>query len=67
MRHFDEFQPFFVKRSIQLPHMDCNSFVLSIGTQNVKNDLENLEVLFDLGNLKKIDEIFSNKNKKGGG
>ena len=53
MRHYDDFQPYFGDKNIHLPHMDCNSFVLNIGTQNINNDLENLEVLFDLSNLKK--------------
>ena len=44
--------------------MDCDSFVLSIETQNTIKDLKNLENLFDFSNMKKTHEIFSNKNKK---
>ena len=44
--------------------MDCDSFVLSIETENIINDLKNLEDLFDFGNLDKNHELFSNKNKK---
>ena len=33
--------------------MDCDSFVLSIRTDNVINDLKNLEDLFDFRNLNK--------------
>ena len=44
--------------------MDCDSFVLSIETENIINDLKNLEDLFDFSNLNKNDELFSNRNKK---
>ena len=44
--------------------MDSDSFVLSIETQNINNDLKNLEDLFDFGNLNENHELFSNKNKK---
>ena len=44
--------------------MDCDSFVLSIETQNIIIDLKNLENLFDFSNLNKTHEIFCNKNKK---
>ena len=44
--------------------MDCDSFVVSIKTQNIINDLKNLEDLFDFSNLNKNHELFSNKNKK---
>ena len=44
--------------------MDCDSFVLSIETQNIIKDLKNLDDLFDLSNLNENHELFSNKNKK---
>ena len=44
--------------------MDCDSFVLSIETQNIINNLKNLEFLFDFSNLNKNHELFSNKNEK---
>ena len=44
--------------------MDCDSFVLSIETQHIINDLKNLEDLFDFSNLNENHELFSNKNKK---
>ena len=44
--------------------MDCDSFVLSIKTENIIDDLKNLEVLFDFSNLDKSHEFFRNKNKK---
>ena len=62
--YYDKLQPYFGQENIQLHYMDCDSFVLSIETQNIINDLKNLEELFDFSNLDKNQELFSNKNKK---
>ena len=62
--YYDKLQPYFGQENIQLHYMDCDSFVLSIETQNIINDLKNLENLFDFSNLNKNHELFSNKNKK---
>ena len=60
--YYDKLQPFFGQENIQLHYMDCDSFVLSIKTQNIFDDLKNLEDLFDFSNLDKNHELFSNKN-----
>ena len=44
--------------------MDCDSFVLSIETENIISNLKNLGDLFDFSNLDKNHELFGNKNKK---
>ena len=62
--YYDKLQPYFGEKNIQLHYMDCDSFVLSIETENKINDLKNLEDLFDFSNLDKNHELFSNKNKK---
>ena len=62
--YYDKLQPYFRQENIQLHYMDCDSFVLSIETENINNDLRNLEYLFDFSNLDKNHELFSNKNKK---
>ena len=62
--YYDKLQPYFGQESFQLHYMDCDSFVLSIETENIINDLKNLEDLFDFSNLDKNHELFSNKNKK---
>ena len=49
---------------LQLHYMDCDSSVLSIETQNIVNDLKNLEYLFVFSNLVENHEMLSNKNKK---
>ena len=62
--YYNKLQPYFGEENIQLPYMDCDSFVMSIETQNIINDLKNLEDLFDFSNLDKNHELFSDKNKK---
>ena len=63
---YDRLQPYFGQENIQLHYMDFDSFVLSIETQNIFNDLKKLEDLFDFSNLNENHELFSNKNKKVG-
>ena len=62
--YYDKLQPYFGQEIIQLHYMDCDSFVLSIDTENIINDLKNLEDIFDFSNLNKNHKLFSNKNKK---
>ena len=62
--YYDILQPYFGQENIKLHYMDCDSFVLSIETENIINDLKNLQDLFDFSNLDKNHELFSNKNKK---
>ena len=62
--YYDKLQPYFGQENIKLHYMDCDSFVLSIETQNMINNLKNLEDLFDFSNLNKNHELFTNKNKK---
>ena len=62
--YYDKLQPYFVQENIHLHYMDTDSFVLSVDTKDIINDLKNLEDIFDLSNLDKNHELFSNKNKK---
>ena len=62
--YYDELQPYFGQENLKLHYMDCDSFVLSIETQNIFNHLKNLEDLFHFSNLNENHELFSNKNKK---
>ena len=64
MKHYYTLQLCFGQANLQLPYRDCDSFVLSIETQNVTNYLKNLEDLIDFSNLNGNHELFSNKNKK---
>ena len=41
--------------------MDCDSFALIIRTQNIFNDFKNLENLFDVSNMDKNHELFTNE------
>ena len=62
--YYDKLQPYYGQDILKLHYMDCDSFVLSIETQNIINDLKNLEDLFDFSNLNENHELFSTKNKK---
>ena len=62
--YYDKLQPYFGEENIQLHYMDTDSFVLSVNTQNIIQDLHNLKDLFDFSNLDKNHELFSNENKK---
>ena len=62
--YYDKLKPYFGQENIQLHYMDCDSFVLSIETENIINDLKNLEDLFDFSNVNTNHEFFCNKNKK---
>ena len=62
--YYDKLQPNFGEKNLQLHYMDTDSFVLSVNTKDIVNDLKNLEDLFDFSNLDEKHEIFSNKNKK---
>ena len=44
--------------------MDTDSFVLSINTKNIIQDLHNLKALLDFSNLNEDHDLFNNENKK---
>ena len=44
--------------------MDTDSFVLSVNTNDIIKDLENLEDIFDFSNLDENHELFSSKKKE---
>ena len=44
--------------------MDCDSFVLSIGTQKIIDDVKVLERLFHFSNLDENHELLNIKKKK---
>ena len=46
--------------------MDTDSFVLSVNTEDIIKDLENLRDIYDFTNLNENQELFGNKNKKNG-
>ena len=61
--YYDTLQPYFGQESIQLRYMDCDSFILSIKSENVIKDLKNLEDVFDFSNIDENHELYSEKNK----
>ena len=52
--YYDKFQTYFGEENIQLHYTDCDSMVLSIKTQDIVNDLQNLKELFDFSNLSRV-------------
>ena len=51
-------------KNIHLRYMDTDSFVLSVNTKDIIEDLKNLEDVFDFSNIDENHELFSDKNKK---
>ena len=62
--YYDTLQPYFRQENIQLHYMDCDSFILSIKSENIIKDLKNLEDIFDFSNIDENHELYSEKNKK---
>ena len=62
--YYDTLQPYFGQENIQLHYMDCDSFILSIKSENIIKDLKNLEDIFDFSNIDENHELYSEKNKK---
>ena len=61
---YDKLQPYFGLENLQLHYMDCDSFVLSLKTENVIKDQKIPDDIFDFSNLHETHDIFSNKNKQ---
>ena len=62
--YYDTLQPYFGEENLQLHYMDCDSFVLSIKTENINKDLKNLEDIIDFSNIDQNHELYNQKNKK---
>ena len=62
--YYDNLQPYFGQKNIQLHYMDTDSFLLSVISKDIIKDLKNLEDVFDFSNMNENHELFSNKNKK---
>ena len=62
--YYDTLQPYFGQENLQLPYIDTDGLILSMKTENIIEDLKNLEDIFDFGNLDENHELFSNKKKK---
>ena len=62
--YYDNIQPYFGEKNLELHYMDTDSFVLSVNTKDIIKDLKNLEDLFDFSNLNENHEFFSNKNER---
>ena len=64
MPYYDKPKPYFGQEKLQLHYMDTDSFVLSVSTKDIINNLKNLEDLFDFSNLDENHDLFTKKIKK---
>ena len=55
--YYDILQPYFGQENLQLHYMDTDSFVLSINTKNIIQDLHKLKEYFDFSSLNENHEI----------
>ena len=62
--YYDTLQPYFGRETLQLHYMDCDSFILSIKSENIIKDPKSLENIFDFRNIGENHELSSEKNKK---
>ena len=62
--YYDDLQPFFGKKKLQLHYLDTDSFLLFVNTKDIIKDLKSLEDLFDFSTLNENHELFNNENKK---
>ena len=62
--YYETLQPYFGQKILQLHYMGCDSFILSIKSENIIKDLKNLEDIFDFSNIDENHELYSKKNKK---
>ena len=62
--YYDKLQPYFGQENIQLHYIDTDCFVSSIDSDNVINDLKNLEAIFDFSKIDKNHELCSKKKTK---
>ena len=49
--YYDTLQPYFGQENLQLLYMDCDSFILSMKSENIIKDFKNLEDKFDFSNI----------------
>ena len=62
--YYDKLQPYFGQEKIHSHYMDTDSLILSVITKDIIKELKNLEDIFELSNIDKNHELFSDKNKK---
>ena len=61
---YSKLQPKFGAKNLHLHYMDTNSFILSVKTKDLIQNLKHLENIFDFSNLNKNHELFINRNEK---
>ena len=59
-----KYKHIFGEENIQLKHLDTDSFLLSVNTNDIFEDLYNLRASVDFSNLNKDHELFSKEKQK---
>ena len=62
--YYDTLQPYFGHEILLKHSIDTDGLILSVTRENIINDIENLEDVFDFSNLDENHELFSEKNNK---
>ena len=62
--YYYQLQPYSGQENTQWHYMETDSFVLSVKTKNIIDDLKKLGDIFDFSNLDENHELVSNKNEK---
>ena len=62
--YYDTLQPYFGQDKLQLHYIDTDGMILSMKTENIIEDLKNLEDISDCSNLDECRELFSGRNEK---
>ena len=58
--YYDTLQPYFGQENLQFHYIDTDGMILSLKTENIIQDLKNLEDIFNFSNLDENHELFSN-------
>ena len=62
--YYDNLQPYFGQKNVQLHSIDTDAFVLGVNTEDSIKDIKILEDIFDFSHLDENHETFSNKKNK---
>ena len=65
--NYDKLQKYFGQDGIQIHYQDTDTFVMSVRTMDIVNDLDKLQnqyKMFDFSDLSKEHKLFSNEFKK---
>ena len=62
--YYDNLQLYFGQNNFLINYIDTDGMIISMITQRIIKDLDNLEDIFDFSNIDRNHELFSNRNEK---